>query len=311
VPARRRLVIGIAASAIAVAAIVAGTVYVAGPGATAGRRGLAAATPSPVTPQAEPAGATAASDPRSSDPPSAAPPSTSPFSASGSSAVSPATSNRARAPSPTARPPADNAAARLRRLPARTRQVIIVSSDGFGSTHATVEAFTKANSGWQPAFGAMAGRIGTKGFADRKVEGDLTTPTGTYPIGSTMYGIAGNPGVRYAFHRLVQGDYWNEDPTSPGYNTFAHGSDPGGDSEALWTVTPQYRYFAVINYNVPVVAASPARGSAIFLHVMVPGRATAGCVAVGESDLVRLLTWLDPAASPRIVMAPRSVLGRY
>jgi L,D-peptidoglycan transpeptidase YkuD (ErfK/YbiS/YcfS/YnhG family) len=204
-----------------------------------------------------------------------------------------------------------NDATRLRTIPAATQQLIIVSSDGYAATTATVETFTKASGHWQPAFPAMSGRIGTKGFSDHKVEGDLTTPTGVYGIGSTMYGIAANPGVHYAFHQLVPDDYWNENPASAGYNSFAHGSDPGAGSEALWQIAPQYNYFAVINYNIPVVPASPALGSAIFLHVMVPGHATAGCVALAQADLLKVLQWLDPGAAPLIVMAPTQSLSQY
>jgi L,D-peptidoglycan transpeptidase YkuD (ErfK/YbiS/YcfS/YnhG family) len=204
-----------------------------------------------------------------------------------------------------------NAASRLRTLPAATRQVIVVSTDGYGSTTGTLEAFTKVDGVWKPAFGAMSARVGSKGFADRKVEGDLKTPTGVYSIGGTMYGLAANPGVKYGYHRLVADDWWNENPATPGYNSFFHGANPGGASEALWQIAPQYNYFAVINYNIPVVTADPPRGSGIFLHVAVPGRATAGCVALTESDLLKILRWLDPQASPRIAMAPRSALSRY
>jgi L,D-peptidoglycan transpeptidase YkuD (ErfK/YbiS/YcfS/YnhG family) len=70
----------------------------------------------------------------------------------------------------------------------------------------------------------------------------------------------------------------------------------GGGSEALWRIAPQYRYFAVVDYNThPVVAG---RGSAIFLHGAVG--ATAGCVSLPEARLVRLLRWLRPAAEPAI-----------
>ena len=73
-------------------------------------------------------------------------------------------------------------------------------------------------------------------------------------------------------------------------------------------MSPQYTYLAVIGYNMP---ARPGRGSGIFLHEVYPGYATAGCVSLPEADLLRVLRWLDPAASPRIVMAPRQVLARY
>jgi L,D-peptidoglycan transpeptidase YkuD (ErfK/YbiS/YcfS/YnhG family) len=189
--------------------------------------------------------------------------------------------------------------------------VIVVSAAGYTATTATVETFQRGAAGWQPALRTMTGRIGEHGFTDHKVEGDLATPTGVYPIGATMYGIAADPGVRYRYHRLAEGDYWNGNGASPGYNSFVHGDDPGGGSEALWRIAPQYTHFAVIDYNVPAVPASPPRGSGIFLHQIHPGHATAGCVAVAAADLVAVLRWLDPAAAPRIVMAPRQVLDRY
>ena len=86
-----------------------------------------------------------------------------------------------------------------------------------------------------------------------------------------------------------------------------HGANPGGPSEALWTVLPQYTHFLVIRYNMPAV---PHRGSGIFLHETA-NRSTLGCVSLPHANLVALLRWLDPAASPRIVLAPASALNRY
>jgi L,D-peptidoglycan transpeptidase YkuD (ErfK/YbiS/YcfS/YnhG family) len=195
----------------------------------------------------------------------------------------------------------------LRTLPSGTSQVVIVHADGFHTSYGTVETFHRRGGHWTQAFAPMPARIGSNGFSDSKREGDRTTPTGVYAFDATMYGIAANPGVRYRYHRLVPDDYWNENSESPGYNTFAHGSDPGGASEALWQISPQYTHFAVIRYNMPAV---PGRGSGIFLH-QTNGNATLGCVSLSHADLVAVLTWLDPAAAPRIVLAPLSALGRY
>ncbi len=102
---------------------------------------------------------------------------------------------------------------------------------------------------------------------------------------------------------MLCGDWWDEDPHSAAYNTFRHiacGARPtfGGSSEALWRISPQYRYFAVIEYNAhPVV---PGRGSAIFLHVA--AGSTAGCISLPEPQLMRLLRWLRPSAKPTIVI---------
>ncbi len=227
-------------------------------------------------------------------------PAASPTAAAG---PSPSTARSSARPAP---PPA-NLASRLHTLPSGTQQVIIVHATGYGTSYATLVAFHRRNGGWTPALAPMAARIGAAGFADDKREGDQATPTGVYAIDATMYGTAANPGVRYGYHVLVPGDYWNENSDSPGYNTFVHGSDPGGPSEALWEITPQYTHFAVIRYNMP---ATPGRGSGIFLHQSGAG-ATLGCVSLAHANLVAVLRWLDPAAAPRVVMAPVSALGRY
>jgi L,D-peptidoglycan transpeptidase YkuD (ErfK/YbiS/YcfS/YnhG family) len=118
--------------------------------------------------------------------------------------------------------------------------------------------------------GPWRARIGRNGLSAQHREGDGTTPTGTYGIGPVVYGLDADPGLHLRYHRLVCGDWWDEDSRSPTYNTFRHiacgSSQPfGGGSEALWRITPAYRLFALIQYNVaPVV---PRRGSAIFLHV--------------------------------------------
>jgi L,D-peptidoglycan transpeptidase YkuD (ErfK/YbiS/YcfS/YnhG family) len=294
VTARRRRALGAAVASVVVLLGVLAGAFLASARSGAERE---------TSPLADPLATTGPYSAEASAEPSAA-------SASASAAPSASRPSASRSGTAPAAKPA-NTASRLRTLPAATRQVIVVSADGYGSTTATLEAFNKVNGTWQPAFGAMTARVGSSGFADRKVEGDLKTPTGVYSVGGTMYGIAANPGVRYAYHRLVADDYWNENPATSGYNSFEHGPNPGGASEALWQIAPQYDYFAVINYNIPVVSADPPRGSGIFLHVMVPGRATAGCVSLAQGDLLTILRWLDPAASPRIVLSPRSSLSRY
>jgi L,D-peptidoglycan transpeptidase YkuD (ErfK/YbiS/YcfS/YnhG family) len=207
-----------------------------------------------------------------------------------------------------------NKASRLRTLPAQTTQVVIVTGNGYATTYAWLETFAKVGGIWRPVSAPLACRIGSQGFSDNHLEGIPTTPTGVYSIGDTMYGIASNPGVRYPYHVLVSGDWWNENSDSPGYNSFHHGSDPGGPSEALWQISPAYTHFAVITYNMApnVPSPIPGQGSGIFLHQhSASGGPTAGCVSLGHTDLVAVLNWLNPAASPRIVLSPIQTLSRY
>jgi L,D-peptidoglycan transpeptidase YkuD (ErfK/YbiS/YcfS/YnhG family) len=107
-----------------------------------------------------------------------------------------------------------------------------------------------------------------------------------------MYGNAPNPGVRFRYHRLRCGDWWVEDPRSPAYNRFQH--VPCG-------VRPPFR----IEFNMhPVV---PGRGSGILLHAQT-GRPTNGCISLRRPDLVRVLRWLRPGASPRIAIGTTAEL---
>jgi L,D-peptidoglycan transpeptidase YkuD (ErfK/YbiS/YcfS/YnhG family) len=160
--------------------------------------------------------------------------------------------------------------------------------------HSTTATFTASACG-KTVFGPWRARVGYAGLSTRHREGDGTTPIGTFTLGPTAYGLDPDPGALLAYHRLRCGDWWDEDPGSPTYNSFRHlacGLQPpfhGG--EALWRATVAYREFVVIRYNVaPTVAG---HGSGIFLHDGT-GRATSGCVSLPRAELLRVLRWLRP-----------------
>jgi L,D-peptidoglycan transpeptidase YkuD (ErfK/YbiS/YcfS/YnhG family) len=147
--------------------------------------------------------------------------------------------------------------------------------------------------------GPWRARVGVSGLSAHHREGDGTTPLGTFAIGPVVYGLDPDPGVALRYHRLVCGDWWDEDPRSPTYNSFRHvacGVTPpfGAASEPLWRVTDGYRALAVVEYNhAPTV---PGRGSAIFLHAD-RRRATNGCVSLPRPQLIRVLRLLRPGAT--------------
>jgi L,D-peptidoglycan transpeptidase YkuD (ErfK/YbiS/YcfS/YnhG family) len=206
----------------------------------------------------------------------------------------------------------DNLAARIRTVDG-AGQLITVDAANYQTSVAEIALWQRKGPCWVLADGPWAGLIGQNGFSDHHREGDGTTPTGIYRLGPVVYGNEPNPGFHGRYHRLVCGDWWDEDPTSPAYNTFEHtpcGESPpfGGDSEALWTETNYYPSFAVVEYNAdPVV---PYAGSAIFVHADT-GSATTGCVSTPLPDLDKFLRWMDMARLPTIVMGPSSELARF
>ncbi len=166
------------------------------------------------------------------------------------------------------------------------------------SPRSTTATLTVSECG-KRVLGPWRAHVGRSGLSAHHLEGDGTTPLGRFAIGPVLYGLEPDPGVTLAYHRIVCGDWWDEDARSPAYNTFRHvacGTNPPFHvgSEALWQITPAYRLFAPIQYNVaPVV---PGRGSAIFLHVDT-GRPTNGCVSLPLSELQRLLVRVQTGAT--------------
>jgi len=192
-------------------------------------------------------------------------------------------------------------------------QLIVVEASGYGTVSATVTLWQRQGPCWVAAGGPWPAYLGANGFSDHHREGDDTTPTGLYAIGPVMYGNAADPGVAYPYHQLVCGDWWDEDPSSPGYNTFQHvacGQTPpfAGGSEALWQETAPYPSFAVVDYNTaPAVAGA---GSGIFIHASTGGP-TAGCVSLPLADLDALLRWLSPGRAPAVVLGPSGEIARF
>jgi L,D-peptidoglycan transpeptidase YkuD (ErfK/YbiS/YcfS/YnhG family) len=190
-------------------------------------------------------------------------------------------------------------------------QLITVAASSTTTTHATLRIWRRSGECWVAAGVPYAARLGHNGLSGSRREGDGTTPTGTYRIHPTMYGTESNPGVRFRYRRLRCGDWWDEDPASPTYNTFQHvpcGRRPpfAGGSEGMWQSPRAYAFLAVIEFNMrPVV---PGRGSGIFLHAQT-GRPTNGCISLRKADLRHVLRWLRPGASPHIAIGTSAQLS--
>ena len=185
------------------------------------------------------------------------------------------------------------------------QQRLTVEAPSARATTAVVRLWRREGRCWRETAGPWPAHVGRSGLSADRHEGDGTTPIGVFALGPIVYGLDPKPTLRLAYHHLVCGDWWDEDPASPTYNRFRHlacGASPpfGGGSEPLWKGNRAYRRFAVIEYNAsPVV---PGRGSAIFLHDDTGGP-TNGCVSLPAAELDAVLRWLDPASSPQIAIS--------
>jgi L,D-peptidoglycan transpeptidase YkuD (ErfK/YbiS/YcfS/YnhG family) len=208
------------------------------------------------------------------------------------------------APSPDATGPAGTgsaaaAAAGTGSATPAIQQVITVFAASYLATYARLTAYQRTGGRWVRVFGPWTARIGSGGMAPpgRKREGDLRTPSGTYAFGF-FFGAEPDPGVTFRYRNARPYDVWDDDPASPLYNEWVDEryQDPGAAPEPM--DVSGYDYGAVIAYNT---ARTPGLGSAIFLHVNI-GSATTGCVTLPMGELLKVLRWLSPRQSPRIVL---------
>jgi D-alanyl-D-alanine dipeptidase len=211
---------------------------------------------------------------------------------------------------------------------ARSRQLILVTTQGWDSVEGTLQRFErkKSKSAWQPvgpAFPVVVGRGGLgwgaglnkeTGDGPVKKEGDGKAPAGVFALG-TAFGFA--PASEAAWLKLPytpldEGTECVDDTSSRRYNLVVERSglrDVDWKSSERMREVEGYRWGVVVEHNAkPRVAG---RGSCIFLHIWSgPDKGTAGCTAMEQQNLEKLLRWLDRKKRPVLVQLPEAEYAR-
>ena len=190
----------------------------------------------------------------------------------------------------------------------KSEQLIFATNRDASSFRVTIHALERSKGFWHTSFPTFVGSIGEKGFAaiDKKREGDGKSPSGIFPLG-IAFGYDPSVMTRMPYRQATENDFWVDDVNSEDYNKWVKGKPNAASWEKMKRDDDQYKYGVVIEYNMhPIVKG---KGSAIFLHVRKLGGATAGCVAMSEEMVLRILGWLDPAKRPLIIMGTESELG--
>jgi L,D-peptidoglycan transpeptidase YkuD (ErfK/YbiS/YcfS/YnhG family) len=183
-----------------------------------------------------------------------------------------------------------------------TQIILVVDNSSFFFTRTNLYAMEKHENQWQMALEPFNAVIGRNGFAPtgEKREGDGKTPSGVYPLKMT-FGYYESIGTKMPYRQVMKDDVWVDDPNDDDYNRWVKKTETRAASyETMKRDDDLYKYGVIIEYNTdPVIKQN---GSAIFLHIWKgDGIPTAGCVAVSEEDILKILDWLDPGASPLII----------
>ena len=209
------------------------------------------------------------------------------------------------------------------------RQVIVVTTPSWGSSHARLQTWRQSTDGtWVQLIAPIPARVGWNGVrrAKNRLQNTGTTPAGTFAM-HRGFGLASPKGVQIPYRQVDQNDWWPYDPNDPKtYNVLqphrVQRSRWRTDwAERLRSYRRQYRYAVILDYNLPSdirwrngqriakTTANTAAGGGIFLHVNGSG-ATAGCVSIARPRMLRVLRWLDPAKDPVIVIGPHDVIEK-
>lgn len=209
-------------------------------------------------------------------------------------------------------------------LPESCRQVALVVSPE--DTSVTAELFllvrNDARSPWIADQGPIPVTLGRSGLAwgvgehgvsrpegfREKREGDGCSPAGIFRV-PFVFGMAPEadarveaPALTLPYTHLADSIIGVDDPDSHYYNQVVDSNLVPRDwnsHEPMNRFKVLYRWGAFIAHNPEGV---PNLGSCIFIHIWPgPGEPTAGCTGMADADVVRVLTWLDPAKEPRLV----------
>ncbi len=206
------------------------------------------------------------------------------------------------------------------KIPASTKQLLVVTTPSWRANHGTLQRYEKHGKGWKKVSKSIAVKVGKNGLAWGK--GLHHTPRGTKRIkregdGKAPAGIFRLPyafgdrsiRLRYPYHKMTRqhhcvddghSKYYNQVIDSrkvrPDYKSFEHMKFPSG----------LYSYGLFVAHNPKRIAGA---GSCIFLHIKKPsGKPTVGCTAMGKSEIITVLKWLDPKKKPLLVQAPKGVV---
>ena len=142
--------------------------------------------------------------------------------------------------------------------------------------------------------------IGKNGLKKNKIEGDKSTPLGTFQLGSLYWrpDRVKKPETSLKCIPITKNMKWCNDENSKFYNKeFTKNIDI--KHEKLFRKDYKYNYFILIRYNYKKVVKG--KGSAIFIHLTKNYKKTDGCIALKEKDFLILAKIINKKDKIKII----------
>ncbi len=133
--------------------------------------------------------------------------------------------------------------------------------------------------------------IGKNGLKKNKIEGDKSTPKGTFSLGKLYYrpDRVKKPNTSLTTKKITRNIGWCDIPNNQYYNQEVL-SLKNIDKEKFYRNDSKYNYLIVINYNKKRIKN---KGSAIFIHLTENYEPTNGCITVNKNDFLILVKLIN------------------
>ena len=151
----------------------------------------------------------------------------------------------------------------------------------------------------------------------QKVEGDGKAPAGIFRLGDA-FGYLNSLNTQLNYTPMTENDYCIDVVKSPLYNQIVSTQKVGtlavkGSSEPMrrdiHNQEHLYKKGIVVHHNPNHVTPN---GSCIFMHIWRDAaKPTAGCTAMSEIQMDRLLTWLDKEKKPLLVTLTQAQYQKF
>ncbi len=208
-------------------------------------------------------------------------------------------------------------------IPSTCRQLVVVTTDSWKSSRATLGRYTRTGprEPWRSVAQSMSAVTGQNGLAwgrglhaippratRSKREGDRCAPAGVFRIIGAFGQLTQKEigPLRLPYHHVDEDWEAVDDPASRYYNRIVDRKQvarPDWRSSERLSEGRHYRIAIDLAHNPRHV---PGAGSCIFLHEWIGGRSgTAGCTVLRAHDLLTVIRWLDATADPVLVQAPK------
>lgn len=204
-------------------------------------------------------------------------------------------------------------------VPEQSRQLVLVIAGQANVQTARLAAFERADNGWNKIpdleFPVTIGRTGLAWGIGlhapqpglQKREGDGKAPAGIFALGDA-FGAAPELLTGLSYQPMSKDHYCVDLPASPLYNQTQIKTDANADL-IEGSTEPMRRdlHLQDHQYNKGIFVAHnpqnrPGAGSCIFVHIWrAADKPTAGCTAMEESEIDKLLAWLSAEQSPVLV----------